>query len=128
MATTLLRKLTWKSTLKFGRWPDATVQQLFDLGLKERSLLVWYYFNSSNITFMDEILDELKIDASIRIEKPSKDPTRHKWWRAMSLTDNERMGLNSIRVGERNRKLGSHESNDKYSFSRGAMQKRNHGK
>ena len=74
MATTLLRKLSRKSQLKFGSMADITVQIAIDLGLKEKTKLVWYYYNSSNITYMDDILDELKITEELRIEKPGKHP------------------------------------------------------
>ena len=70
---TLLRKLTRKSMLKFGRYYDFTVQQILDTkGIKGLKLLVWYYYSSEAITFFDEILDELGIIKGIRIKKPSK--------------------------------------------------------
>jgi len=66
----LLRKLTRKSTMNFGKYFDLTVQQCIDT--KKKPYLRWVYFNSSNITFMDEILDELKIPIEFRFDKPSK--------------------------------------------------------
>lgn len=65
-----LRKLTRKSTLKVGKHKDLTVQRVLDLGKKKD--LVYLYFNTSNMTFMDDILDELRITEEFRISKPSK--------------------------------------------------------
>ena len=69
---TILRKLARKSTLNFGQFADMTVQQVIDL--KHHRVLRWYYFNSSNITFMDDILDELNVTEKWRIAKPGKNP------------------------------------------------------
>lgn len=66
----LLRKLTAKSTMRFGKFADLTVQQCLDT--KKRKYLRWVYFNCSNITFTDELLDELFIPVWYRIDKPSK--------------------------------------------------------
>lgn len=68
---TLLRTLTRKSTLKFGKFHDLTVQNVLDSqNMKGRSLLRWYYFNSSKISFIDDLLDELNIPPELRIPKP----------------------------------------------------------
>lgn len=68
---TLLRTLTRKSTLKFGKYHDLTVQNVMDYqNMKGRSLLKFYYFNSSKISFVDELLDELGIPPELRIAKP----------------------------------------------------------
>jgi hypothetical protein len=66
----LLRKLTNKSVLNFGKYFDLTVQQILDT--KKRKYLRWVYFNCSNITFTDELLDELLIPFDYRFDKPSK--------------------------------------------------------
>ena len=68
---TLLRTLTRKSTLKFGKFHDLTVQNVPDSqNMKGRSLLRFYYFNSSKISFIDDLLDELNIPPELRIPKP----------------------------------------------------------
>jgi hypothetical protein len=66
----LLRKLTAKSILKFGKFADLTVQQCIDT--KKKKYLRWVYFNCSNITFTDELFEELKIPEWYRFVKPSK--------------------------------------------------------
>lgn len=72
---TLLRKLTRKSILKFGQYSDLQVQNLLDL--KTYKYLRWVYFNCSNISFMDDILDEIRIPLHFRIVKPSKNTDLH---------------------------------------------------
>lgn len=73
MNTTLLRTLTRKSTLKFGKYYDLTVQGVIDLN-QERGInyLVWVYFNASKIDFTIDILNELFILETDRLSKPSK--------------------------------------------------------
>lgn len=66
----LLRKLSRKSFLNFGKHFDLTVQQCIDT--RKKHYLKWVYFNMSNITFLDEILDELKIPLEFRFDKPNK--------------------------------------------------------
>jgi len=67
---TQLRKLTKKSTLKFGKWADLTIENLLKM---EKQYLRWVYYNSSNIDFMDDVLDELGITTEFKIQKPGKD-------------------------------------------------------
>lgn len=66
---TLLRRLTRKSLLKYGYHRDKCVQELID---NSPITLIRDYFKLSNITFIDEILDELEIPAEERILKPGK--------------------------------------------------------
>ena len=70
MSSILLRKLTRKSTLNFGKFKDYTVEHLF--GMKKQIELTSIYFKLSTITFTDDILNELVIDEEYRIEKTSK--------------------------------------------------------
>jgi hypothetical protein len=72
---TLLRKLTRKSTLKFGIHSDLSVQEM--INLKKHKYLRWVYFNCSNIDFMEDVLDEIKIPSDFRIPKPSKKTELH---------------------------------------------------
>ena len=66
----LLRKMTNRSVMNFGKYFDLTVQQILDT--KKRKYLRWVYFNCSNITFTDELLDELFITVDFRFDKPNK--------------------------------------------------------
>lgn len=72
MDTTLLRKLSRKSQLKFGIYCDNSVQDL--LTFKKYNYLRWVYFNCDMISFLDDILDELSISIDYRISKPGKNP------------------------------------------------------
>ena len=54
--------------MNFGRHHDLTVQNLLDL--KKHPYLRWVYFNSSNITFMDNILETIGVKEQFKIHKP----------------------------------------------------------
>jgi hypothetical protein len=69
---TLLRTLARKSVMKFGRYPTDTVENLLKMG--KHGYLRLVYFSCSNISFLDDILDELEITEALRITKPGKDP------------------------------------------------------
>jgi hypothetical protein len=71
----LLRKLSRKSTMKFGVHSLYTVQEI--INLNKNKYLRWVYFNCSNIDFMNDILDEIRIPENFRIKKPSKKPELH---------------------------------------------------
>lgn len=64
----LLRKLTLKSILNFGEYFDYPIWKLLEL--QKYSYLRWVYFNCSNITFTDDILELLKITDEYKISKP----------------------------------------------------------
>ena len=68
-----LRTLTFKSTLKFGKYGDHTVQQVIDQNpIDGIQYLVWVYYNSSNISFNSEVLEKLGISKDCEIKKPGK--------------------------------------------------------
>ena len=74
---TLLRTLTRKSTLKYGKHHDKTVSDMLILSPQQ---LVVDYYSLSAITFEDSILDELLIPQDKRIAKPGKlGPERWEW-------------------------------------------------
>lgn len=64
MDVVTLRVLTPKSKMNFGKFADMTVK---DAMIADRDYLVWVYYHCSNISFNDEILNELEI---IPIPKP----------------------------------------------------------
>ena len=70
MSSILLRKLTLKSKLNFGKYKNCTVEQMF--GMRMQKQLISIYFKLSKITFTDDILTQLGIVAEFRISKPSK--------------------------------------------------------
>jgi hypothetical protein len=67
---TLLRTMTRKSLIKFGRYADYTVDQLIQLD--KRHYLRWIYYNCEQITFTDDVLDLIHI-SEMQIDKPGKD-------------------------------------------------------
>ena len=67
-ARVLYRILTEKSKLGFGKFADCTVMDL--LKTEQDEYLIWVYYNSSNISFKEDILDRLGVT---RIAKPGKD-------------------------------------------------------
>ena len=76
MDTVLLRTLTQKSFMKFGKYHDLKVGEV--LKADHQRYLRWVYFNSSMISFVDEILDIIGIDKKYRINKPGKFPEIHR--------------------------------------------------
>lgn len=141
---TLLRTLTRKSTLKFGKFHDLTVQNVLDYqNMKGRSLLRFYYFNSSKISFVDEVLDELNVPPELRIAKPGNVTTEV--WKEINhnihtieaikykeLSDVERKKISGLQKKERNH-IDTHNSIilDKYDkgvYSKEALMRKNHNK
>jgi hypothetical protein len=72
MPVTLLRTLTEKSLLGFGKYADMRVGEV--IALNKRPYLRWAYFNCSKITFSPEVLGKLLIAEDKRIEKPGTQP------------------------------------------------------
>ena len=68
MDTIRLRKLSRKSRFEAGKYPDLTVQDL--LNLNQRYYLASLYFKYENISYLDDILEELFITDELVIEKP----------------------------------------------------------
>lgn len=68
----LLRTLTKKSVLWFGKYNGLKVQQIMDL--QNPGYLRWLYYNISGITFIDDVLEKLKINGKRKIQKPGIAP------------------------------------------------------
>ena len=69
----LLRTLTLKSYLGFGKWPDLSIRNILDCkGIAANKYLVWLYYRASRISFNEEILKRLGIYDKIKINKPGK--------------------------------------------------------
>jgi hypothetical protein len=69
------RILTLKSILGFGCYSNVTIENIISRNKQE--YLRWVYFNNSNIDFMPEILDIIKIPIEFRLNKPSKNIEFH---------------------------------------------------
>jgi hypothetical protein len=61
--------------LKFGKHHDLPIGMMIDLG--KINYLRWVYYNSSNINFFEDILNEIKIPLEFRIPKPGKNPKKY---------------------------------------------------
>ncbi|MFN9112092.1 MAG: hypothetical protein ACK5XN_18660 [Bacteroidota bacterium] len=125
----LLRKLTEKSTLKFGIYSDIPIYNLLDL--KRYSYLRWVYYNSSNITFLDSILKEIGITEEYYIDKPGKNTEL-----GIKLNDIKKSKMSFKakkhyekvdRCNKKDKKLSKTIVNN-FKYSKGSLQARNHGK
>lgn len=130
MDVTLLRKLSHKSTLQFGKYADNTVQNLIDL--KHYRYLRWCYFNLDMISFLDNILDEINIPIEFRINKPGKLPENHNKLNAMHDNNSNGGGLSGHierRIKKAQRKHEAKQISKAYSFkfSKANLQRINHG-
>lgn len=128
MSVVLLRKLTEKSTLKFGKYADLTV--LYLLEHQKKNYLRWVYFNSSNITFTDEILDKLNITQEFRFDKPNKNEDLFKKFSDFidSFRTEKSREISDKKVLKKNKAiLVRNQKFDKTFFSKSSLQKRNHG-
>ena len=75
MDRVVLRKLSLRSVMSFGKYEGYCVQQVLDSNpMYGRKYLIWCYYNLSNIGFITEVLNVLKIPENLLIEKPGKDP------------------------------------------------------
>ena len=73
MDVVLLRTLTLKSPLRFGKFYDLTVNDILNSqGVKGSKYLTWVYYNCDMINFCDEILYILGITEKNEIKKPGK--------------------------------------------------------
>lgn len=124
----LLRKLTEKSTLKFGQYGDVSIYNLLDL--HRTKYLRWVYYNCSNITFIDEILFKIGILEDEFIPKPSVN-------REMLEIVNQRISSNTRDfLKEKNKKRASKiikgknassSKRDKITYSKDSLRRKNHG-
>lgn len=142
MDVVLLRKLAWKSVIDFGKFEGRTVQQLFDLG--HTRILRWYYYNLSKISFLPEILRKIGIEETDEIEKPGTNPekgkqldevmdNRIKKYRHLAFENGDTKAMGKI-SHEKKRERGARMSEfiqsareDKKSFSKERMMRKNHG-
>lgn len=126
-----LRVLAMKSKLNFGKFEMETVADVFAIGQEE--YLAWAYYNASNISFNDEILDMLKCE---KIEKPGRDEAKWREWQKARKEEffsqlNEEQRMHAVvkrrsikkKIAVAKAVRGRHYSTE----SKGKMQARNHG-
>ena len=125
---TLLRKLTEKSILKFGQYADVPICKLLEL--QRYSYLRWVYFNSSNITFFENILFEIGITEEFFIDKPGVNPEFHE-----KLTEIKRENMSfktkkhieKVKKYATKNKINQLKSLDKKNYSKISLTRKNHG-
>lgn len=121
--------------MKFGKYKELTVQQVLDFN--HTRYLRWCYYCNSNISFTDDILEEIKIiyhgdkkTYDRTIEKPGKDEEAHESLnRYMSFAGDD---MQRIKQWARGKKLKKHEYNrnyhsNKYKLRKGNLMSKNHG-
>jgi hypothetical protein len=79
------RKLTFKSFIGFGNLKDHRVSDCIRRG--KAIALTYIYFNLSHITFMDDVLEALKITPEWQINKPGVDKERGREFRETVYPD-----------------------------------------
>ena len=128
----VLRKLTKKSVIDFGRHNGYKVNDLIRTG--KTQYLIWMYFNCSNLSFVDELLDELNIKKEWRIVKPGTDKEmfkkRSEYYR--SLLPQEELDKMSYKRNKKHVKASKSDlmalkAREKLLFSPKALKARNHG-
>ena len=137
-----LRTMARKSVFSEGKFEGYSVQQVLDL--KGHNTLRFYYYNCSMISFLPDILDEINIKEQWRIEKPGTDPEKFNQLREKI---NKSFNVMLMKIGEDNPgkaiamrrnykknasisardKMHSVMNEDRKYFSKGSMQRRNHG-
>jgi len=136
MEVILLRTLTERSLMKFGRHAELTVMEL--LALQRTRYLRWVYFNCSKITFTEEILCKIKISDEYRIEKPGvnrdyADALNNRLMQKLLKMSND---SGSVQVyckikghakKDYKQGLGRKYFSEKHKWTKGSLQARNHG-
>lgn len=70
----LLRTLTRKSVLPYGKFKGQEVGRVIDS--RNKANLIWIYYNVQWISFVDEVLRELCINGDMVISKPGTCPEK----------------------------------------------------
>jgi hypothetical protein len=71
----LLRTLTRKSLMWFGKYEGLRIQQIIDL--QKQTYLRWVYYNCNGVSFTKDVLEEIRIKEDRRIPKPGICPEIH---------------------------------------------------
>ncbi|HEY4065162.1 MAG TPA: hypothetical protein VGM30_24840 [Puia sp.] len=140
MSVILLRTLTKLSRLDQGKYKGFTVGEIIKLS---KIYIITAYFRYANITYTQEILDELNIRPEDRIIKPGKDEEKINYYfnrnffaSATNVSEKygvtDKKGILSIKnvIRRRAAKVSSKArmDRDRIAFSKRNMQARNHGK
>lgn len=126
MDIVIFRKLTRKSVLGFGRFADKTVQYLLEC---QKGYISWVYYNCPNITFMDDVLEEMGIKGKWVIEKPGTNPKIYeaRWRNVMNFKYGSKAGCVIASRRKKKAKAKLRAAIDATTFSKAEMQAMNHG-
>ena len=129
MDVIILRTMTLKSQLSFGKYEGMTIHQV--LSLKHTRYLRWIYYNMSRISFVDEILAMINIRLEHKIDKPGKNPDKGKEVDNIVFS-HAGSDLKRIKAVSNANATKRHDANrnrvrESMRYSRGNMQARNHG-
>lgn len=120
--------------MKFGRHKDLTVQQVLDF--KHTRYLRWCYYCNSNISFTDDILEEIHViyngkkSYDKRISKPGKDEQIHE--SINTIMNGSGDDMQRIKQWARRKKVNKQDLNrkfhtTKYLSRKGNLMAKNHG-
>ena len=132
-SASLLRKLSLKSIIGFGKYSEWTVQKVIDF--HKKGYLRWVYYNINGISFLDDVLKEIGIigdDYDYRIEKPGSDPelgekvNQDKTDGITSLTIKKRL-KKDFEMNKLQKQISQNKFDNRY-YSKSSLQNRNHGK
>lgn len=132
----LLKKLTLKSKLDFGKFENQSIERIFEI---DEKYLVYLYYCYEKITFIDDVLDLLEIPLNLRIQKPGINLENKKEFfkrriddkvKNMSIdeTNSFRLTRYHNRKKEEKVKLNIVLNKDKRRFSKNALKLINQGK
>ena len=129
MDVILLRTLTRKSFLKFGKYYDLRVQEV--LNLYHFRILRWYYFNMSMISYNDDLKKELGITKEFEIKKPGINSELG--IKLQDIKDANQYGLDRYTDKKKQSRINKakyvqFKKGDRKRYSKGAMQRSNHNK
>jgi hypothetical protein len=128
METILLRTLTGKSKLHFGKYAGLSIDQIINLG--HTAYLRGLYFNISSINFTDEILNKIYIGDEFKITKPgiNKDFELLCFKRVFGTAGkNKRYRIASQLKKNRKINFYNYDKKDRIKFSKASLTRRNHG-
>lgn len=126
MDRVLLRRLTKKSRLQFGKYAGATIGSILNV---EPMYLGWLYYNASNIDFDAEVKEALHL---IDIPKPGTSPDKEREWRraySATFTEEEQEHGRFVKAARRKAYYKARLADAKRAttFTKGQLQAINHG-
>lgn len=130
--TILLRKMSYKSVVGFGKYKELTVQEIINLG--HTAYLRYLYYNIEGISFVDDVLKDIGVYSDkydYRIEKPGKNPELGDELfniKINNMSFNNKSHFNKVNNIRKNVKNRDFKRLDNKTFSKSNLQRWNQGK